>query len=123
MIIKNMKLIMLKSKIHRAVVTGAELEYDGSLEIDETLINAAGLLPYEQVQIYNITNGNRFTTYVIKGKKDSGIICVNGAAARLASKGDLLIITSYAEIDKEEAKDLVPAVVKVDRENRLLMSC
>ncbi|HSL99182.1 MAG TPA: aspartate 1-decarboxylase, partial [Candidatus Limnocylindria bacterium] len=90
---------MLKCKIHRATVTEAVLHYEGSITIDETLMEAAGLLEYEQVHIYNIDNGNRFSTYVIRGERDSGVVCVNGAAARKVSRGDLLIVANYAAYD------------------------
>jgi aspartate 1-decarboxylase len=90
---------MLKSKIHRATVTDANLHYEGSITIDEKLLAEADILPYEKVNIYNVSNGERFSTYVIKGKRDSGVICLNGAAAWKASKGDIIIIASYALID------------------------
>lgn len=112
-----MKRIMLKSKIHRATLTGANLNYEGSITIDETLMGAADILPFEQVQIYDISNGNRFETYVIKGEKDSGEICVNGAAARLVSEGDLIIIASYFNLDEKEALEHKPNLVYVDEKN------
>ncbi len=110
---------MLKSKIHRATVTEAVLHYEGSITIDETLMEAAELLEYEQVHIYNIDNGNRFSTYVIRGERDSGVICVNGAAARKVSKGDLLIIANYATYDEKELTDFKPTLVYVDGRNRI----
>ena len=110
---------MLKCKIHRATVTEAVLHYEGSITIDETLMEAAGLLEYEQVHIYNIDNGNRFSTYVIRGERDSGVICVNGAAARKVSKGDLLIIANYAAYDEKELADFRPTLVYVDEKNRI----
>jgi len=86
---------MLKSKIHRATVPGSDLQYEGSLTLDEALRKAADIFPFEHIHVYNITNGHRFETYVIRGEKNSGIICVNGAAAHLAMKGDIIIIASY----------------------------
>lgn len=112
-----MKRIMLKSKIHRATLTGANLDYEGSITIDETLMEAADILPFEQVQIYDIDNGNRFETYVIKGQKDNGEICVNGAAARLVSNGDLIIIASYFNLDEKEVVEHKPKLVYVDEKN------
>lgn len=109
---------MCKSKIHRATVTDADLHYAGSITIDESLLERADILPNELVQIVNINNGNRFETYVVKGDKGSGIICINGAAARLVHKGDLVIIISYATYTDEEAKKLVPKIVHVDERNR-----
>ena len=110
---------MLKCKIHRATVTEAVLHYEGSITIDETLMEAAGLIEYEQVHIYNIDNGNRFSTYVIRGERDSGVICVNGAAARKVSRGDLLIIANYAAYDEKELADFRPTLVYVDGKNRI----
>ncbi len=110
---------MLKCKIHRATVTEAVLHYEGSITIDETLMEAAGLIEYEQVHIYNIDNGNRFSTYVIRGERDSGVICINGAAARKVSKGDLLIIANYAAYDEKELADFRPTLVYVDEKNRI----
>ncbi len=110
---------MLKSKIHRATITDADLDYEGSITIDEQLMEEADILPYEQVQIYDINNGNRFETYAIKGERGSGTICVNGAAARLVSKGDLIIIASYFNIDEEEALRHLPRLVYVDGNNRM----
>lgn len=113
-----MILNMLKAKIHRATVTQAELHYEGSITVDRTLLDAAGILPYEQVDVLNITNGERFTTYTIEGEKDSGVICVNGAAARLVQKGDLVIICAYAQIDQATAESYEPTVVVVDEHNK-----
>ncbi len=112
-----MQRIMLKSKIHRATLTDANLEYEGSITIDEDLMEAADILAFEQVQIYDINNGNRFETYVIKGERGSGTICVNGAAARLVSKGDLVIIASYFNVDEAEAAVHEPKLIYVDEEN------
>jgi aspartate 1-decarboxylase len=110
---------MLKSKIHRATVTEAVLHYEGSITIDRTLMDAAGLVEYEQVHIYNIDNGNRFSTYVIEGEADTGVICLNGAAARQASKGDLVIIANYASYDEKELANFRPTMVYVDAKNRI----
>jgi len=112
--------IMLHSKIHRATVTDANLNYEGSITIDEVLMEKANLLPFEQVQIYNISNGERFETYAIPGTRNSGIICVNGAAARKVAKGDLIIIANYVMMDAEEAKHHQPKLVYVDAQNRMV---
>ncbi|MEI8173312.1 MAG: aspartate 1-decarboxylase [Deltaproteobacteria bacterium] len=114
-----MQRFMLKSKIHRAAVTDADLHYEGSITIDETLMDAADILPYEKVNIYNVSNGERFSTYVIKGKRDSGVICVNGAAAWKASKGDIVIIASYAIIDDQSIKKWSPKCVFLDERNSI----
>ncbi len=110
---------MLKCKIHRATVTEAVLHYEGSITIDEALMEAAGLVEYEQVHIYDIDNGNRFSTYVIHGERDSGVICLNGAAARQVSKGDLIIIANYAAYDEKELANYRPTLVYVDERNRI----
>lgn len=115
-----MKLTMLKSKIHRAVVTQAELNYVGSITIDSKLMKASGILEYEKVHIVDINNGSRFETYVIAGEPGSGIICLNGAAARCAQAGDLVIIMAYAEMTPEEASNHRPAVVFVDDKNSII---
>lgn len=112
-------LTMLKCKLHRATVTECDLHYEGSISIDRKLIEAAGLLLNERVEIYNIDNGERFATYVIEGKKGSGIIGLNGAAARKACVGDKLIICAYALFDAAEAKAHVPSVVIVGTRNRI----
>jgi aspartate 1-decarboxylase len=112
--------IMLKAKIHRARVTEANLEYEGSITIDETLMEAADILPFEQVQIYNVTNGNRFETYALKGKRDSGVICINGAAAHKAITDDLIIIANYGLLDEEEYTCHHPKLVYVDEANRII---
>ncbi len=115
-----MYLSMCKAKIHRATVTEAELHYVGSLTVDEDLLDAAGLRPYEQVSIVNINNGARLETYLIKGERGSGTICLNGAAARLGQKGDLIIIIAYAYMEPGEIPDnYEPTVVHVDMENRI----
>jgi aspartate 1-decarboxylase len=113
-----MRRFMFKSKIHRATVTGADLHYEGSITIDSKLLELADILPYEKVDIYNITNGERFSTYVIPGEPESGEICLNGAAARKVQKGDLVIIVSYCELEEEEIKNFQPTVVLVDEKNR-----
>jgi aspartate 1-decarboxylase len=110
-----------KSKIHRVTVTGADLQYIGSVTIDEDLMNAANLIENEKVQIVNINNGERFETYVIRGKRASGDIILNGPAARKVAVGDVVIIVSYATIDFEEAKSFVPSIIFPDTEtNRLI---
>jgi aspartate 1-decarboxylase len=108
---------MLKSKIHRATVTDANINYEGSITIDKRLMAAADILPYEQVQVLNINNGARFSTYAIEGKEDSGGICLNGAAARLVVKGDLVIILTYCDVSEEEAPHHMPKVVHVNANN------
>lgn len=112
-----MRLTLLKSKLHRATVTGADLDYEGSIAIGPELIRAAGLLPWERVDIYNVTTGARFSTYVIPGR-ERGEILVNGAAARLVQKGDHVIVAAYAEFDADEARRHRPIVVLLDAENR-----
>jgi aspartate 1-decarboxylase len=110
---------MMKAKIHRATVTDANLDYQGSITIDEALLDKTGIIPYEQVDIYNITNGERFTTYAIKGPRDSGVICINGAAAHKANRGDLVIIVSYGTFQEDELQGFEPKVAFVDRDNRM----
>ena len=110
---------VLKSKIHRAKVTEANLQYAGSITIDERLMEAANLLIGEKVQVVNLHNGERFETYVIKGKKNSGGICLNGPAARLGQVGDLVIILAYAQMSPEEAKKFHPRIVQLNERNRL----
>ncbi len=111
---------VLKSKIHRARVTQAELNYVGSITIDEDLIDAANIIPNEKVQIVNNNNGARFETYVIKGERGSGTICLNGATARLAQVGDIVIIMSYAYMEPEEARIYKPILVFPDSDNKLI---
>jgi len=111
---------MLKSKIQRAIVTGADLNYEGSITIDETLMEAADLLPYEKVHVLNIANGARAETYVIKGKKDSGEIFMNGAIARLAQVGDPLIIVSYGVWEEAKARTYNPTIILVDDANKII---
>ncbi len=114
-----MQRYMCKSKIHRTTVTDANLNYEGSITIDETLMEAGDLLPYEKVQIVNNNNGARFETYVIKGERDSGIICLNGAAARLVQPGDIIIIISYIQIDERELPSFMPKIVSVNEKNQV----
>jgi aspartate 1-decarboxylase len=114
-----MQRTMLKSKIHRATVTHSELHYEGSCAIDESLMDAANIHEYEQIQIYNITRGDRFTTYAIRAQRDSGVISVNGAAAHKASPGDLVIIASYAAYAELELARYAPELVYVDAANRI----
>ena len=114
-----MQRFMLKSKLHRATVTDADLHYEGSISIDEGLMEAAEIIPYEQVAIYDVSNGERFTTYAIKGERGSGTICLNGAAARKVAKGDLIIIATYVMVDDISAKDWSPKYVLLDEKNRI----
>ncbi len=109
---------MLKSKIHRAVVTEARVDYVGSITIDPVLYEAAGMVEYEKVQVADVENGNRLETYIISGEPGSGVICLNGAAAKLVNVGDHVIIMSYADVTAEEAKTFRPLVVFVDEENK-----
>lgn len=111
---------MLKGKIHRVTTTQAELHYEGSCAIDENLLLAADIREYEQIDIYNVNNGKRFTTYAIRGAPGSGIISVNGAAARQAAPGDLLIIASYCVVGEDELSQFQPRLVYVDARNRII---
>ncbi|MDO4281518.1 MAG: aspartate 1-decarboxylase [Peptococcaceae bacterium] len=113
-----MTISMLKCKIHRATIVQAELNYVGSITIDQALLDAAGILEYEKVQIADVDNGSRFETYVIAGAPGSGMICLNGAAARCVSVGDKIIIMAYAALTPEEARDHRPTVVFVDEDNQ-----
>jgi len=115
-----MRVRMFKSKVHRATVTQADLHYRGSLTLDPLLMDAAEMLPYEEVHVLNITTGARFTTYLIEGEKNSGVCCLNGAAARLGQPGDLVIILTYADMEAEEARVWQPTVVHVDGKNRIV---
>ena len=115
-----MRLSVFKSKIHRATVTEANLNYEGSVTIDADLMDAADILPHEQVQVLNVNNGERFDTYAIRGQRGSGVICLNGPAARLAHVGDLVIILTYAWMEREELERHTPRVVMVDERNRIL---
>jgi len=108
---------MLKSKIHRACVTDVNINYEGSIAIDQKLMEAADILPYEQAKVLNVNNGARFTTYAIEGEK--GEICLNGAAARLAMKGDIIIVLSYCHVEDEEANNFIPKLVYVDAQNAI----
>ena len=110
---------MLKGKIHRATVIQAELDYVGSITVDEELLEAAGILEYEKVQIVDVNNGSRFETYTNCGERGSGMICLNGAAARCVSTGDKIIIMAYGQYDSEEAKNHKPSVVFVDEKNKI----
>lgn len=113
----SMLLTLLKAKIHRATVTRCDLNYEGSITIDRTLLDEAGILPYEQVDVLNINNGARFTTYAIEGEKGSGIIGVNGAAARLCQKDDLVIICAYGQLEQEYARNHKPTVLTMNPDN------
>ena len=110
---------MLKSKIHRARVTGLNIDYEGSITIDKKLMVEADILPYEQVQVLNLNNGARFTTYAIEGTRDSGRICLNGASARLAQKDDIILILAYCQVEDNEANNFLPRLVYVDGKNRI----
>lgn len=114
-----MHIQILKSKIHRAVITEANLNYVGSLTVDEDLMDAANMIEHEKIHIVNVNNGERIETYLIKGKRGSGVICLNGAAARKGAEGDVVIIVSYASMDFEEAKKHVPTIVFPKEGNRL----
>jgi aspartate 1-decarboxylase len=115
-----MQRIMLKSKIHRATVTGADLHYEGSVTIDRDLMDAADIVSYEKVAVWNVTNGSRLETYAIEGERCSGVICLNGAAARLVAPRDLVIIASFVNMENAEAIKYEPKLVFVDAENRML---
>ncbi len=110
---------MLKSKIHRARVTDGNVSYEGSITIDKRLMEAADILPYEKVDVLNINNGARFSTYAIEGKADSGVICLNGAAARLVAKGDIIIILTYQDIEEDKIQGYQPRLIYVDAENKI----
>lgn len=115
-----MKRSLFKSKIHRATVTHADLTYEGSVTIDADLLQAADILPYERVHIWNATNGSRLETYAIPGPSGSGVVCINGAAARHAHPGDVVILATFADVDEAEARAWKPTVVRVDRTNRIV---
>jgi len=115
-----MKKTFLGAKLHQATITGCEIDYEGSISIDQTLLEMAGILPYEQVHVYNITNGQRFITYAIAAPHGSGIICTNGACARLAVPQDRVIICAYVELDASEWKTFSPKVVLLDKHNSTL---
>ncbi len=114
-----MFLTMLKAKLHRATVTGADLHYEGSIGIDRDLLDASGMLPHEQVDVFNINSGTRFTTYIIEAPRGSGDIAVNGAAARLVQTGDKIIVVAYCQIPAEEARNYKPTVVVLDDDNEI----
>ena len=115
-----MKRRMFLAKIHRAVVTDADLNYEGSVTIDDRLLDAAGILNHEEIHVWNLTRGSRFTSYAISGDRDSGVICVNGAAAHLTRPGDLIIIAAFGELDEEAARRHAPRIVRVDSQNRIV---
>jgi aspartate 1-decarboxylase len=115
-----MRRTFFKSKIHRATVTHADLEYEGSVSIDEDLMEAAGIWEYEAIHVWNVTRGTRLQTYAIKGMRGSGIVCVNGAAAHLNRPGDVVILATFAELEESEALTFKPAVVLVDGQNRIV---
>jgi aspartate 1-decarboxylase len=115
-----MRRTFFKSKIHRATVTHADLDYEGSVSIDEDLLEAAGIWEYEAVHVWNITRGTRLQTYAIKGARGSGVVCINGAAAHLNKPGDLVILATFAELEESEARDHEPVVVLVDRANKIV---
>jgi aspartate 1-decarboxylase len=114
-----MRLTMLKAKIHRATVTEANVDYDGSLTVDATLLEASGILPNELIHVWDITRGTRLVTYALAGEPGSGVMCVNGAGAHLVKPGDLVIVAAYAELDEAEARRHQPTVVRVDEKNRI----
>lgn len=116
-----MRRTFFKSKIHRATVTQADLDYEGSVTIDEDLMDAAGIWNYEAVHIWNITRGTRLQTYAIKGQRGSGVICINGAAAHLNKPGDMVILATFAELEESEARAFVPKVVLVDGQNKIVV--
>ena len=111
---------MMKSKIHRARVTQVDLDYEGSITIDRALMEASDILPFERVEVLNVNNGARFSTYAIVGEANSGIIGINGAAARLVAKGDIVLILSYCQVPDDEAISITPSIVRVDSQNRIV---
>jgi len=114
-----MRLTMLKGKIHRATVTEANVDYEGSLTVDKTLLEASGILPHELIHVWDVTRGTRLVTYAMLGEANSGIICVNGAGAHLVKPGDLVIVAAFADMDEAEARRHQPVVVRVDEKNRI----
>jgi aspartate 1-decarboxylase len=116
-----MRRTFFKSKIHRATVTQADLDYEGSVTIDEDLMDAAGIWNHEAVHIWNVTRGTRLQTYAIKGPRASGVICINGAAAHLMKPGDMVILATFAELEESEARSFVPKVVLVDGQNKIVL--
>ena len=117
-----MRRTFFKAKIHRATVTHADLDYEGSVTIDEALMDAAGIWDFEAIHIWNVTRGTRLQTYALKGPRGSGVVCVNGAAAHLNRPGDLVILATFAELEEAEARAFKPTVVLVDRQNRVVSS-
>lgn len=117
-----MRRTLFKSKIHRATVTHADLDYEGSVTIDEDLLEAAAICEYEAVHVWNVTRGTRLMTYALKGARGSGVVCINGAAAHLNRPGDLVILATFAEMDEAEARAHVPKVVLVDAKNRAVLT-
>ena len=115
-----MRRTFFKSKIHRATVTHADLEYEGSVTIDEDLMDAAGIWEYEAIHVWNVTRGTRLQTYALKGQRGSGIVCINGAAAHLNKPGDTVILATFAELEESEARGFKPTVVLVDTQNRIV---
>lgn len=111
---------MFSAKIHRATVTDANLQYEGSVTVDQALLDAAGILPYEAIHIWNVTRGTRLVTYALAGPPDSGMVCVNGAAAHHNEPGDIVILATFAEMEDQEARAHVPRIVRVDMRNRLV---
>ena len=111
---------MLKSKVHRARITQVDLDYEGSITIDRSLMEASDILPFERVEVLNVNNGARFSTYAIEGEANSGIIGINGAAARVVAKGDIVIILSYCQVPDDEAISITPSIVRVDSQNRII---
>jgi len=117
-----MRLTLFKSKIHRATVTHADLDYEGSVTIDEDLMEAAGIWEYEAIHIWNVSRGTRLQTYALRGERGSGVICINGAAAHLNKPGDVVILATFAELEESEARGFKPTVVLVDRHNKIVSS-
>lgn len=115
-----MQRVMFRSKIHRATVTQADLDYEGSVTLDETLMEAADILEFEAVHLWNVTRGSRVTTYAIRGERGSGTVCVNGAAAHLNKPGDVIIIATFGDMSEEEARSHRPKIVRVDSRNRVV---
>jgi aspartate 1-decarboxylase len=114
-----MRLTMLKGKIHRATVTEANVDYEGSLTVDATLLEASGILPHELIHVWDVTRGTRLVTYAMWGEPNSGVICVNGAGAHLVKPGDLVIVAAFADMDEDEARRHKPVVIHVDEKNRI----
>jgi aspartate 1-decarboxylase len=117
-----MRLTLFKSKIHRATVTHADLDYEGSVTIDGDLMEAAGIWEYEAIHIWNVSRGTRLQTYALRGERGSGVICINGAAAHLNKPGDVVILATFAELEESEARGFKPTVVLVDRHNKIVSS-